>query len=338
MIAAISKDPACWDAYVESSADAWNYHRWIWKQIIEETYGHESLYLTAAENGAIRGILPLFSIRSRLFGNSLVSIPFFSYSGVLAGSPHARNALLSTAIEYAQAMNARYIELRQSSNCELDWEDTSSKVRMQVIFPKDPDGLFNSFNSKLRNVIRRRSKHGFDAHWDGIDSVKHFYEVFAVNMRNLGTPVYPKEWFLNICRYLPTDVRILTIREGPNPVASAFLIAFRDTMEVPWSASVPEARSRGAAMWLEWKMLEWAAQNGYRRMDLGRSTPGSGSYHFKKQWANHETPLHWYRWSATRGDQLNLDSLQYRLAVKVWKRLPLQVANHLGPLIVRSIP
>lgn len=339
MDVSIHKDAATWDAFVESSADAWNYHRWVWKDVIEETYGHESLYLSACHNGTLQGILPLFFISSRLFGKFLVSIPFFSYCGVIARTDEARNALLASAVEHARSLGARYIELRQAANSELEWQRAGNKVRMQVLFPEDPDAFFQSLDRKVRNIIRRRASSGFHAAWDGIDAVDTFYPIFAVNMRNLGTPVYPKEWFLNMCRKLPGEVRILTIWEGRCPVAGALLTAFRETLENPWSASLFEARSRGAGMWLEWKMLEGALENGYRRMDLGRSTPGSGSYNFKKQWTNHETPLRWYRWPASAArDQSGPEKSGYRMAIQLWKHLPLPIANRLGPLIVRSIP
>jgi FemAB-related protein (PEP-CTERM system-associated) len=340
MDVSIHKDPATWDSFVETSPDAWNYHRWIWKEVIQETYGHEPIYLSASRNGVIDGILPLFFISSRLFGRFLISIPFFSYCGVVARTTEAKNALLSSAVEHAEELGAKYIEIRQATDCETGWEDVPSKVRMQRVLPANPDKLMGELDSNLRYRIRRARQQGFRIQWGGIESVKDFYPIFAANMRNLGTPVYPKEWFLNICRRAPEQVKILTTWHGTQAVAAAFLIPFRDTLELPWNASLSHDRGRFAGVWLHWSMLEGAAQNGYRCLDLGRSTPGSGSHRFKKPWANREVPLHWPRWlpPGVQPPQLTRESPRYRLAVRMWQHLPIPVANQLGPLIVRSIP
>ena len=336
----ICEDPRIWDAYAQSSPDAWNYHRWVWKEIIEETYGHKPVYLIASEKDRVCGILPLFSMRSRLFGNSLISIPFFSYCGILASTPEARDALLSSAVHHAKAAGARYVELRQATNCDVGWQDMTGKIRLQRTLPDDPDKLMRSFDSNLRYRIRRARQQGFRSEWSGLEAINTFYALFAANMRNLGTPVYPKQWFINICKRLPKETKILTIWDGNQAVAGAFLIGFRDTLELPWNASRTEARGRFAGVWLYWAMLEWAIQNGYRCMDFGRSTLGSGPHRFKKPWSDREIPLHWYRWlpKGAVAPQLTLESPRYRLAVQVWKHLPLAITNQLGPLIVRSIP
>jgi FemAB-related protein (PEP-CTERM system-associated) len=329
-----------WDAYVETSPEGWTYHRWIWRDIIEETYGHEPIYLAASENGTIRGVLPLVSIRSRLFGNSLISIPFFSYCGVLAATDQVRSALLAKAVDIGKSLGVRYIELRQATNYAIGWQDTTRKVRLQRILPDNPDKLMDDLDAHLRYRIRRAGQQGFRSEWGGIEAVDTFYEIFAVNMRNLGTPVYPRKWFRNICRRMPQETKILTIWDGRQAVASAFLTTFRDTLELPWNASCPETRGRFAGVWLHWTMLQWAAQNGYRCVDFGRSNNGSGSHRFKKPFANREFPLHWYQWlpAGAPAPELTPESPRYRLAVRLWKNLPLQIANQLGPLIVRCIP
>ena len=336
----VCKDPALWDAYVEACRDAGNYHRWIWKRVIEETFGHAGHYLAAVTDGVIRGVLPLVEIRSRLFGHFMVSVPFFSHGGVLADTDEARTSLLAEAEHLGRELGVRHIELRQGRDCELGWRSENSKVGMGLPLPSGVEELLGSLPGKLRNRIRHSEKQGFELRVGGLEAVGDFYPIFASNMRHLGTPVYPREWFENICRSVPDGVRILSAWEGKRVAAGAFLIGFRDRLEVPWSASLPDSRKRYSAMWLEWKMLEWAVRSGYRWMDLGRSTPGSSSYDFKRQWTKHEQPLHWYYWLAPGVPlpEVRKENPRYRWATEVWKRLPLGVANWLGPRIVRSIP
>lgn len=335
----ISKEPALWDAYVEAMPEACNYHRWVWQHAIHDTFGHQPYYLAARENGAIRGILPLVSMKSRLFGAFLVSVPFFSYGGVLATTEQAREALLRKAVELARALGARHIELRQKGEFGATWQGVSSKVTMLVPLPASAEELWKRWSSGLRNKIRYAQKHGLRVQWSGQDGVDSFYRVFAANMRNLGTPVYPRKWFENLCK-CSSLIRILTLWDDDEPVAGAFLVPFRDTLELPWSASLPESRKKYSQVFLYSNFLEWAVQNGFRRVDLGRCTPGSGTHEFKRHWMCQEQPLEWFYWLAPGAGLPNLhaDNSSYRMAVQVWKHLPLAVANTLGPRIVRSIP
>ncbi len=329
-----------WDTYVEASAAASRYHLWVWKQIIEETFGHKGYYLAARDREVIRGVLPLVWMQSRLFGNFLVSVPFFSYGGVLADTTEARDGLLARAADLACDLGARHVELRQGSECDMSWRRVAAKVTMEIALPCKADTLWNKLSSGMRNKIRYGGKHGLSAQWGGSEAVDAFYPIFAANMRNLGTPVYPREWFANLCRQAPQSIRILTLWDEGQPVAGAFLTSFRDILELPWSASLPEARRKYAHIFLYWTFLQWAIEHGFRRMDLGRCTPGSGTHEFKRHWGCEEKPLHWYYWLAPGVPlpHLRPDNGHYRLAVEVWRHLPLPVANALGPRLVRSIP
>ena len=340
MTVALCREPMEWDAYILAHPESTNYHRWAWKRLIEDTYGHQTYYLAAKNSLGIQGILPLVEIRSWLFGRRLVSLPFFSYGGVLANSQETREELLGKAVELARDLSAKSIELRQGSDFETAWQKSVAKVAMRVRLPNSAAELFKSLRPRLRNKIRNAEKNGFQCKWGGSDSVGAFYSIFACNMRNLGTPVYPRAWFRNFFRVAPAESRILTIWEKRTPVAATLITMFRETVELPWIASTPESRGKYSTVLLYWKALEWAVQNGYRCVDLGRCTPGSGTWSFKSQWNCHETPLTWLYW-LREGESIpefRPNNPKFDLAIKAWKRLPLGVANLIGPRIVRAIP
>ena len=336
----LCRDPLAWDAYVESKPDAYHYHRWAWKGAIEETFGHSGYYLAASSGSRICGVLPLMAIKSHLFGDSLVSVPFFSYGGVLADDTESQSALLRKAEEIAREIDISHIELRQGSQITGEWRETSHKVTMEVQLPPKPDDLWKRISTGLRNKIRKAQKSDLRVEWGGPEAIKHFYPVFAINMRNLGTPVYPKSWFEAISRAAPGSVRVLSLWDGHTAVASAFLVAYRDVLELPWSASVPDSRKKYSHVLMYWTFLEWAIQNGFRSVDLGRCAPGGGTYEFKRHWVCVEKPLCWYHWTApgVPVPDLRPDNKRFKIAVEVWKRLPLAVANQLGPRIVRALP
>jgi FemAB-related protein (PEP-CTERM system-associated) len=321
-------------------AEASNYHRWGWKTAIENTFGHQAHYLTAVDHGDIQGVLPLVHMKSRLFGNFLVSIPFFSYGGVLASSSEAQDSLLTRAVEIAGELGVSHIELRQGSWQPLKWCDTVPKVTMELPLPDSVEVLWNSLSSGMRNKVRKAQKNKLRAEWGGVESVGAFYTIFSTNMRDLGTPVYPQRWFLDLFKQFPAEVKTLTLWDGDQVVAAGIVTCYANAVELPWSAALPESRKKYSAVFMYWTLLEWAVSNGYRRVDFGRCTKGSGVYEFKRHWNSRERPLHWYYWLAPGMPvpDLRTDNPRYRIATQVWKCLPLTIANLLGPQIVRSIP
>ncbi len=336
----ICEDPVGWESFVDSMPEASNYHRWIWRRVIQETYGHAPYYLAATAGGRMEGVLPLVFVKSRLFGDSLVSMPFFSYGGVLARSESAHQALIAKGMDLAQDLSARNIELRQATADISGWHTVTEKVAMGVQIPSDAAEMWNRLNPKIRKRIRHSRKSGLTTCWAGGEAVEDFYGVFATNMRNLGTPVYPRTWFAKICACLDSETRILRVQNEGRTVAAAFVHVFRDTVELPWAASLADSRKEFSTLLLYWTLLEWAAENGYRRVDLGRCTPGSGNYQFKHHWVCEEQPLCWSYWlkGGAAVPHRHADSARFRWAIQTWKHLPLAVANALGPRIVRGMP
>jgi FemAB-related protein (PEP-CTERM system-associated) len=211
---------------------------------------------------------------------------------------------------------------------------------MEVRLPPTVDHMWKKISTGLRNKIRKGQKSDLRVQWAGYDGIDTFYDVFALNMRNLGTPVYPKRWFQEIYRATPDSIHILNLWSGDRPVASAFLIGYGDTLELPWSASAPDSRKQYSHVLLYWTFLEWAIQNGYQTMDLGRCTPGGGTYEFKRHWGCDEKAMQWYYWSPPGSalPETRTDNKKFKLAIEAWKHLPLSVANRLGPHIVRALP
>ena len=334
------QDAARWDAYVASFPGASIYHRWAWGQLVAETFGHEAHYLAAFSNGAVDGVLPFVSMKSRIFGQFLVSMPFSSYGGVLARNIAARDALLDNVAQFAKHAGARYIEMRQGIACDVGWEDRTPKVTMVIELPRTIDEMWSGLSSGMRNKIRNAGKQGLRVEWGGSEMVDVFYRIFSRNMRDLGTPVYPKRWFENLGRRFHDEVEVVTVWDGIHPVGAGLTIGHGDTFEFPWSSTLHESRKKYSAVLMYWALQERALQKGFRRVDFGRSSPGSGTHEFKKHWSPREVPLHWYYWLAPgmAVPGLRPENPRYRWATRVWSKLPVPVANWLGPHIVRAIP
>lgn len=330
-----------WDSYVLSSPLSAGYHQSGWRRVIEEAFGHRTYYLTVRENnGALRGIVPLVLLASRGFGRFLVSLPFVNYGGVLADSPEAQRALEAYAVEQANELNAAHIELRHQQQIETPWVATERKVSMRLPLPGAYEELVKAFPSKLRSQVRRAQKEGMTARVGGSECLDEFYVVFSRCMRDLGTPVYAKDFFAKILEVFPKESRICVVSHGETPVAAGFLHGFRSSLEIPWAASDKRFNKLAPNMLLYGTVLEYACQQGFQVFDFGRSSPDSGTYRFKEQWGAQPQQLHWYYWmkDGRQVPQLNPQNPKYALAIRLWQKLPVAVANLLGPHIVKHLP
>ena len=333
-------DKAAWDGYARSCARSSCYHLTVWKDVIEKSFRHKTHYLLAAdESGEIRGILPLVHMKSALFGNFMVSLPYFNYGGVCVEDMEAQRLLMAAAIMTAAELGAMHLELRQHFQMDSGLRTRTSKVSMRLEL-RDEQDLWGRFTSKLRSQIRRPQKEGMYSKIGRMDELENFYSVFSVNMRDLGTPVYPKEFFRNILE-LYADSWICTVytRDGL-PAASGFLIGFRDTLEIAWASSLRDFNRWSPNMLLYWSVLSFACGRNFKVFDFGRSTPGEGTFRFKEQWGAKPAQLYWHYWMREGGPmpELNPKNPRFRTAIGMWKKMPVCLTRLIGPHIVRNLP
>jgi len=335
------------------------------------------------------GILPLVHIKHFLFGNSLISIPFFDYGGILADDRETEKALLTEAINLAKNIGANSIELRQinpinfypacpvkrqpngmrslfhrdeaclsggkffqnsDGTCTplehltgaintINHSTKSDKARMLIDLPDSSEALMGSFKSKLRSQIKKPIKEGLKAKIGGAELLNNYFDVFSVNMRDLGSPVHSKKLMQNVLNEFSDQTRIVIIHKDGLPVACSLIIGFKDTLENPWASALREFSRLAPNMLLYWTMLENACDNGFREFDFGRSTPSEGTYKFKEQWGAKPEPLHWYYISLSEqpGNITTTDKSKFTKAIQYWRKLPVPVANILGPPIRKHI-
>lgn len=334
-------DQAAWDCYVASHPQSVNYHRYAWRTVIEKSFGHTCYYVSALnQDGALTGLLPLVFMQSKLFGKFLVSLPFFNYGGLLCNTPEIGEQLLAEAAALRQKLGAEHVELRHISPCGINLPTKQHKVTMLLELGESEETLWKGFNAKLRNQIRKAEKSGCSAKVGGIELLDDFYTVFARNMRDLGTPVYGKQFFAEVLQAFPDDSKIVSVYLEGQPVAAGFLNRFRHTFEIPWASSIREYNPLCPNNLLYWTALQHALASGCTRFDFGRSTPGEGTYKFKEQWGAKPVALHWQYLlpSGAVLPELNTKNPKFELAIKIWQKLPLPVTTLLGPGIVKNIP
>lgn len=365
-----------WDRLVTSSALGCVYQMAVWRDVIRSSYGHDAYYLLATESPPIErryepaaseapgfvgdpgravGILPLIHMRHWLFGNSLVSLPYFDGGGILAAGVEAQSALVQKGLDLAQELGAGVLELRQlhalvacgqeaaagrrAQGWRVAMDAAAGKARMVLDLPQSADLLMASFRAKLRNQIHKPVKAGLKVQIGGNELLDDFYRVFVENMRELGSPVHAKALMRNVLLRFPQAARIFVVYGDGTPVAASLAIGHKETLTNPWASSLRRYSKDAPNMLLYWAMLEFACQHGYRSFDFGRSTIGEGTYRFKEQWGAVPQPLRWVRFerqSASRGDRLTRGQGR-GTAAACWSHLPLLATRVLGPRIRRHI-
>lgn len=326
-----------WDDYVNHHPDGTFFHLSGWQKVIAQAYGHDTCYLMAKADNAVVGVLPLGHIKSRLFGNALISNPFCAYGGVIADTGDICNKLETAAEQEALKRNVDYLELRNIKQRRDDWPIKELYVTFRKEIDPNPEINMKAIPRKQRAMVRKGIKAGLVSEIDsGID---RFFDVYAVSVRNLGTPVFSKRYFRILKEVFGDKCEPLTVYKDRRPVSSVISFYFRDQVLPYYGGGTPEARILKGFDFMYWELMRRASEKGIHIFDYGRSKIGTGSYSFKKNWGFEPEPLQ-YQYRLVRADTIpNINPLnpKYRLFVNLWKRLPLPIANMLGPLLSRSL-
>jgi serine/alanine adding enzyme len=287
-------------------------------------------------------VLPIVRQKSFL-GNFATSVAFFNSGGPISDDENVARALMERARSLSLEAGCSYLELRDVEVRECDWPVRTDKVSMVLPLPATFAALSQKLGSKLRSQAKRAEREDSRVRIGGAELVEDFYRVFASNMRDLGTPVYPRSFFSSIVARFPELCRIVVVDCRGAPAAAGFIVMYNGRAEIPWAACRADAKPLGFNMKLYWEVLTYVVEQRCESFDFGRSTKDAGTYKFKKQWGAEPRQLYWYRWergAANQGDGSAKPERKGLLdsASAIWQRLPLVVANSLGPLISPKLP
>ena len=346
-----------WQAFIQSSEQSTLCHDLRWLDVISESFGHKPQYLFSEEttkSGKTEwtGVLPLFEIRSFLFGHSLISMPFLNAGGVLHTDSDSEKELLSTALAMQKDLKTDYLELRYRSQLKPDDNNSPAKnlicrahkASFSLPLQSDTEQLLASFPAKLRSQIKRPIKAGAKFFCNAganisIKEIDEFYEIFAEHQRDLGTPVYTRKLFHSVLKHFSCQIVLGRVFLNNKLTSAGFVILHNDQAEILWAASLKAYHRDSVNMLLYWGLIEYLAKAGVKSFDFGRSSYGSGGYKFKKQWNGIEQSLYWYYQGKDNYiPDVNPHSSKFSLATSAWKMMPLGLSKKVGPVISRQIP
>jgi FemAB-related protein (PEP-CTERM system-associated) len=329
---------ARWDAFVQVCPEATFFHRSAWQKLIIEMFRHSTYYLYAERGGVIEGVLPLAHVNSFLFGNALVSLPFAVYAGVAASGAEAAAALEGRAQELAKKLGVAHLEFRNVQPRHADWPAQDLYVTFRKEILPELEANMNAIPRKQRAMVRKGIKNGLVSEIDS--NVDRFFALYASNVHRHGTPAMPKRYFQALCDTFGKDCEVLTVVDPQGRILSSVLsFYFRDEVLPYYAGDDESARDLAANDFKYWELMRRSWERGIKVFDYGRSKQGTGSYSFKKHWGFEPRPLH-YEYCLYGRDSIpqnNPSNAKYKLFIEAWRRMPIGMANWLGPHIVRNL-
>ena len=330
-------DATEWNEFVQAQPDGTFFHLAEWGTAVHRAFGHPIYYLTAKDGQQVKGVLPLGRVRSRLFGDTLISVPFGVYGGILATDDLARDELTKAAQGLASRLGVDCLELRNRARMHEGWPHKDLYVTFRREMDPDPDANLKRIPRRQRAMVRRGIKAGLTSAIE--DSTDNFYPMYAESVRNLGTPVFSRRLFDTLLETVPGACQVLTVFNDGRPVSSVMSFFFRNEVLPYYGGGTAEARTVAANDFMYWELMRRSCEQGVQIFDFGRSKRDTGSYRFKKHWGFEPQPL-FYECALVRArtlPEVNPLNPKYALFIRTWKRLPLGVANTLGPLISKGL-
>ena len=329
---------AKWDAFVLSCPEATFFHRAGWQKIVREVFHHDTHFLYAESEGHIQGVLPLAHVKSWFFGSALVGLPFAVYGGVAAVSAQAAHMLEAHAQALAGQLGVAHLEARNVNPRHANWPRQDLYVTFQKDIVPDEQANLLAIPRKQRAMVRKGIAGGLTSQVD--QGVERFFKLYADNVHRHGTPALPKSYFKALVAEFGRDCEILTVTAADGrPLSSVLSFYFRDAVLPYYAGDDVAARAMAANDFKYWELMRRSCHRGLRMFDFGRSKQGTGSYAFKKNWGFEPLPLHYeYCLYKRKGiPQNNPSNAKFRLLIQAWRRMPLGLANWLGPMLVRHL-
>jgi FemAB-related protein (PEP-CTERM system-associated) len=332
-------EEAEWDEFVQSSPSGTIFHLSGWKTVVERILGRQCFSLVARREGRISGVFPISWVRSRVFGDCLVSMPLAVYGGVCADEEESYVGLVKAGNDLARQLGVKYLEMRNRS--EPFASDLPGR-NLYVTFTQDlspgPEKLMQGLPRDTRYAIRKSLKSGLE--WTEDLTDEEFYEIYAHSVHRLGTPVFSRDQFASLRSEFPKQVRLFGVRKGKTAIAGVFCLYFRDQVLPYYGGALSEYYKDSPNNFLYWNLIAQSCKDGFRSFDFGRSKQGTGSFLFKSAWSMQVTELP-YRYGLVRAKsvpQMSPLDKKFQLPVEMWKRLPFAWTKVLGPRVIRWVP
>jgi FemAB-related protein (PEP-CTERM system-associated) len=332
------KDQTLWEDFVLAHPNGYLFHRWGWINVLKDSFGQVNKSLMAFEGTTLVGILPLFEVKTRLFGHSLVSVPFGHYAGALTLNSDAAKALVEAAGSLGEALKVGHVELRQIEQSQSEWpKNDALYVTFRKAISLDPEENLAQIPRKQRAMVRKGIKADLKA---GPGTLEEFHELYSENMHRHGSPTYSLKYFESLKREFGNDCDVWVVRSsGGEPLTGVLSLYYKNEAYPIYAGDTLGSRQFASNDYKYWTLMTHAAQRGCEIFNFGRSKVNTGSFDFKHNWGFTSTPLVYEYKLVERVSipQNNPSNPKYKALISVWRKLPRSVVDKLGPIIVKGL-
>ena len=329
-----------WDKLTANFENSKIYHLYEWGVLLNKVCNHKIFYLTESE-----GIFPLALIKSRLFGDRLISLPFADYGGPLATGKDTIESLVSKSIKLAHGLNLDFMEIRCPDQRYFEIFETQGFIRREDYFTyilhlnNNLDELWKNIGDKNRNMVRKAEKNNVQIKVASTENdLKEFYYLYLKTMKKLGSPPQPYQYFGNMWQMFYPQHLILPMATYENKcIACGIFFLYNRTIHHAYSCISRQYLNLAPNDLIQWWMIKWGTEQGYVSLDSGRTRAGAGNVLFKKRWGGKCVVMpYFYKFFKHELDERQ--EIKYKNLSKLWsKYVPNAAANRIGPWIIKQI-
>ncbi len=334
-------DERTWNEFVlQKHEQGTLFHSLMWHRVLENAFGLPFHLLAAkSESGVYEGVLSLYEAAGLSGHKSLYSPPYTVYGGILANNPEAARALAEKAKEICITEKAELIHLRNSCESGITLPGTDLHTNFIKTLPPTEEECLASIPRKSRWTVRNgRDKHQLT--WEVNRDWKTLWELHAINLLKLGTPVFSKRYFQKIAEELQNEMDILFVMYQGKPICGVMSFYYRDVCNPYFSGSTAQASFTGANNFMYYALMCHALKRGCKQYDFGKSRKGTGPYQFKVNmgFEPKHLPYQYILNTATEVPNVNPSNPKYALFIKLWSKQPLWTSKIIGPFLNRRLP
>lgn len=334
------EDQAAWDAYVQGHKAGTVFHSIRWQSILDKSYRRPHYHIAVLDGGALRGVVSVYRVRSLRGKKNLYSLPYTAYGGMLTDGVEYARKLHDEVLAIAQREGAGTVNLRNTDDPGLGLPSTDLHVGFAKALPQTEEACLESIPRKSRAVVRKSiSNHGLsytvNRDW------KTLWELHAVNLKRLGTPVFPKEYFRNIMEAMGDDADILFVNYQGKPICGVMTFYWKDVCNPYFSGSLSEYNFTGCNNYMYYALMCHGLKRNSRQFDFGKSRKGSGSYDFKVNMGFEPRTMPFqYIFNGPGGkvSTFNPSNPKLALFLKLWSSQPLWTSKLVGSFLNRFLP
>jgi len=329
-----------WDRFVMECEEGTVFHLTRWLDLIRVNFKHKPYCLFRMRDQEITGVLPLVHVKSPFLGSVLVSTPYAVYGGILAREHEDAIHLLEVAGDLAKRLNTKYIEFRNLGEKRLDLPSTDLYHTFIKEIPETEEECLTFIPRKARAAARHgRDKFNLKFVEDN-RAVDDLYELFVLNKRSLGSPVFSRRYFRSIMDIFDGRVFVHCVLHEENIVSAVMSFTHNDTILPYYSGSDKKFERLNTNNFQYWQLMAWACKRGLRSFDFGRSRKDTGAFHFKTNmgFPSRELNYQYYFPKEIKIPSLNPSNPKMNLPKKILQKIPLGLAKMVGPILVRHIP